>query len=284
MKATAETITRRERSFTAYQFESAEFEHPYHFHHETELVFITKGHGKVLVGNSTANFCEGDIFLIGADVPHRFTSYSANAKHPLCSYVLQFTPDCFGSLFVDTPELSRIAQMISDSRHGLVIRSAPTYLFESIKNLIESQGVSSVIQFLSLLSEISKLGQCEYLANHTDTQIEVQPSTKISASIDWMQNNYHREFDLEAIATRTSMNKNAFCRAFKNHTGQSPMSYITQIRSEAAAKLLLETKLGVADIGFRVGFSTVSSFNRNFRQYHGTSPSAYRKMTAIFAD
>lgn len=284
MKAMAETITRRDRSFTAYQFESAEFEHPYHFHHETELVFITKGHGEVLVGSSTASFKEGDLFLIGADIPHRFTSHATDSKKPLCSYVLQFTPDCFGSLFSDTPELSRIAQMISDSRHGLVIRSAPSYLFDNVSSLIGSNGVNSVIQFLSLLSDISRHGQCEYLANHVDAQLEVQPSTKISASIDWMHHNYHREFDLEVLANRTSMNKNAFCRAFKQQTGQSPMSYITQIRAEAAATLLIETKLGVADIGFRVGFPTVSSFNRNFKQLHGTSPSAYRKMTAIFTD
>ncbi|MDR9828576.1 AraC family transcriptional regulator [Vibrio sp. FNV 38] len=282
MKATAENIERRNCSFTVYQFESAEFEHPYHFHHETELVFITEGQGKVLVGNTTVSYRQGDIFLIGADIPHRFTSYAADSHHPLCSYVLQFTPDCFGSLFSHTPELSRIAQMISDSRHGLVIRSGPNYLFDSVENLTRSQGVSSVIQFLSLLSDISKLGQCEYLSNHLETQIEVQPSTKISASIEWMLSNYHREFDLEVLANRTNMNKNAFCRAFKSHTGATPMNYINQIRAEAAAKLLLETKLGVADIGFRVGFPTVSSFNRNFKNIHGTSPSAYRKMTAIF--
>lgn len=282
MKATAETITRRNRSFTAYPFESAEFEHPYHFHHETELVFITKGHGKVLVGNSTAAFNVGDIFLIGADIPHRFTSDASDSKHPLCSYVVQFTPDCFGSLFLDTPELSRIARMISDSRHGLVIRSAPTYLFDNASSLIDSKGVNSVIQFLSLLSDISRYGQCEYLANHVDTSIEVKPSTKISASIEWMHNNYHREFDLDVLASHTSMNKNAFCRAFKHHTGQSPMNYITKVRTEAAATLLLETKLGIADIGFRVGFPTISSFNRNFKHLYGASPSAYRKMTAIF--
>ncbi|MGL6261513.1 helix-turn-helix domain-containing protein [Vibrio sp. WXL103] len=281
MKPTVENISRDHHSFTAYEFESSEFEHPYHFHHETELVFITRGFGKVLIGNTTCDFQAGDIFLIGSNVPHRFQT-AHGEKQPLFSYVLQFTPDCFGSLFTETPELDRIAKMISHAKHGMVIRHAPESLFSSMTELIQAKGVSSVITFLRLLSEVNINAQLEFLSTQIEQDTEIQSTTKIHASIEWINSNYHREINLDDIAQQTHMNKNAFCRAFKAQTGTSPMSYITQVRIEAAANLLLKSAKGIADIGFSVGFPTVSSFNRNFKQIKGVSPSMYRKMTSSF--
>lgn len=284
LKATAENVDRMDRSFTAYEFQSKEFEHPYHFHHETELVFITKGHGHVLVGNTASYFETGDIFFIGSDIPHRFHCEAEQKHSPLDSYILQFNPCCFGSLFTNTPELTRIARMISHSKHGLVIRKAPKQLFQQMKSLIESSGVNSIIKFLQLLAEVDKSTQLEFISAQPNSEVEVLATTKIHASIEWINENYHRDINLEDIALRTSMNKNAFCRAFKSQTGNSPMNYINNVRVEAASTLLLEGKQGIADIGFTVGFPTVSSFNRNFKQLKGVSPGMYRKMTSVFTD
>ncbi|MGR5144445.1 helix-turn-helix domain-containing protein [Photobacterium sp. DNB23_23_1] len=282
LKATAENVNRMDRSFTAYEFQSNDFEHPYHFHHETELVFITKGSGIVLIGNTATSFEVGDIFFIGSDIPHRFHSETKTSPPPLSSYILQFNPSCFGSLFTKTPELMRIARMISHTRHGLVIRKAPKQLFLDMESLINSSGVNSIIQLLKLLAEVDKSTQLEFISAQLNSDIEIQTTTKIHASVEWINKNFHREINLEELALRTNMNKNAFCRAFKSQTGNSPMNFINNIRVEAASTLLLESHQGIADIGFTVGFPTVSSFNRNFKQLKGVSPGMYRKMTSVF--
>lgn len=281
MKAKAEAIKSTHRSFIAYAYESNEFEHPFHFHHEAEIVFIKKGEGDVIIGNSSTSYQSGDVFLIGSNVPHRFRTYSDN--HYLRSDILQFSYDCFGEFFFDTPELTRISKLINQSKYGLIIRSAPDLLFTKIEELINLEGISAVISLLQLLSEIDRNQEIEIISKTPDKYSEVKIEMKISAAVDWIDSNYFRKISLDDVASKTNMNKHAFCRAFKHETGKTPMHYINEKRIEEAANLLLKTHKSITEIGFEVGFTNVSSFNRNFKTIRNTSPKAYREMTRVFS-
>lgn len=214
MKAKAETMKKTHRSFIAYAFESTEFEHPFHFHHAAEIVFIIKGEGDVIVGNSATTYQSGDIFLIGSNVPHRFRTQSDN--HYLRSDILQFSHDCFGEFFFDTPELRRISKLINQSKYGLIIRSAPQHLFSKIAELIDNDGISAVISLLQLLAEIDNNQDIEIISKTQGEHNEIRMEVKILAAIDWINSNYFRKISLEEVANKTNMNKHAFCRAFKN--------------------------------------------------------------------
>lgn len=281
MKAKAEKIKSTHRSFIAYAFESNEFEHPFHFHHEAEIVFIKKGKGDVLIGNSSTTYQSGDIFLIGSNVPHRFRTKSGN--HYLRSDILQFSNDCFGEFFFDTPELARISKLINQSKYGLIIRSAPSHLFGQIEDLINLEGILAVISLLQLLAEIDSSQEIEIISKTPDQCSEIKIEMKISAAVDWIDNNYFRKISLDDVASKTNMNKHAFCRAFKHETGKTPMHYINEKRIEEASNLLINSNKSVTEIGFAVGFSNVSSFNRNFKAIRNASPKAYREMTRVFS-
>lgn len=67
-----------------------------------------------------------------------------------------------------------------------------------------------------------------------------------------------------------------FSRAFKMATGQPPHRYITQRRMERAKMLLAVTRLPVAEVAYRVGFSNPSHFSAQFRKATGTTPKGYR--------
>lgn len=62
----------------------------------------------------------------------------------------------------------------------------------------------------------------------------------------------------------------------------SPFEYLYHVRIKAAINLLQSTRLPVSEIAERVGYQSLSSFNRHFLRIVGTSPLAYRKqrMTA----
>jgi AraC family transcriptional regulator len=68
-----------------------------------------------------------------------------------------------------------------------------------------------------------------------------------------------------------------FARAFKAATGQPPHRYLTQRRMERAKILLSVTRLPVAEVANRVGFSNQSHFSAQFRRATGTTPKGYRE-------
>ena len=63
----------------------------------------------------------------------------------------------------------------------------------------------------------------------------------------------------------------------KNKTGRTPNRYLIDYRLGIAARLLLTTKLSVAEIGYSCGFNTLSHFNRLFRESKGCTPSEFRE-------
>jgi len=80
--------------------------------------------------------------------------------------------------------------------------------------------------------------------------------------------------DLAAIAT---LSRCHFARAFKQSVGRTPHGYLMHRRLEKAQQLLASTDLPLAEIALATGFSDQSHFSRRFRDYLGTTPSAFRK-------
>ncbi len=81
---------------------------------------------------------------------------------------------------------------------------------------------------------------------------------------------------LEDLATAAGYSKFHYCRLFKQQTGRSPWQYITERKLERGCELLLNTRLSVKEIAFRLGFNTPDYFARLFARYIGVKPSEYR--------
>ncbi len=64
---------------------------------------------------------------------------------------------------------------------------------------------------------------------------------------------------------------------FKEVYGVSPKVYVDSLRLQEAQRLLLETDNRIIDIAYSVGFKSLATFNRFFKETIGLSPLQYRK-------
>ena len=103
------------------------------------------------------------------------------------------------------------------------------------------------------------------------------PGFKLRQITDWMSQHMDEELRLDRLASQAGLSKFHFLRLFKNATGESPSRYHTNLRMDAARRLLRETKKTVVEVALDVGYPNPSHFARLFRRQTGLSPSDYRR-------
>jgi AraC-like DNA-binding protein len=67
-----------------------------------------------------------------------------------------------------------------------------------------------------------------------------------------------------------------FARAFKQAFGAPPHRYLLTRRVERATTLLRDTDLPITEIAFQVGWESLGTFGRTFRDITGESPGEFR--------
>jgi len=85
-----------------------------------------------------------------------------------------------------------------------------------------------------------------------------------------------RTTTVRELADRLHISPCHFCKLFKKQTGWTFTEYRTQLRIDAAKKLLLNRHLRVSEVAFEAGFDSIPYFNRAFRRLVGCSPSEFR--------
>ncbi len=88
---------------------------------------------------------------------------------------------------------------------------------------------------------------------------------------------YDQELSLQSLARKYNFSYSYCSELFKAATGYNFSKYITRLRMNAAARLLLETNDSTTDISFRVGYRNYHHFIKVFKDCFGTTPSEYRQ-------
>ena len=97
---------------------------------------------------------------------------------------------------------------------------------------------------------------------------------------DAMDRAYAEPLDVRALAAVAHLSEAHFSRSFRTCFGETPHRYLQRRRVERAMFMLRETDRSVTDICFDVGFSSVGTFSRTFREIVGESPTGYRDQAA----
>ncbi len=99
---------------------------------------------------------------------------------------------------------------------------------------------------------------------------------EIELAIQYFNDNYNTEINIEAYAASRGMSVSWFIRNFKQYTNTTPMQYIVSIRITNAQVLLETTNYNITEIGSIIGYDNPLYFSRIFRKQKGVSPSEYR--------
>ncbi len=97
---------------------------------------------------------------------------------------------------------------------------------------------------------------------------------------DHADRHYAEPLDLDALAAVAGVSKFHFQRLFTATYGVSPAAHLSQRRVERAQDLLRATNLTVTEVCHAVGFSSLGSFSRRFKELVGETPSEFQRRWA----
>jgi len=91
-----------------------------------------------------------------------------------------------------------------------------------------------------------------------------------------IQHNLFANLSLHELANLCHMSLSTFKRRFIKVYKESPAKYITQKKINKAEFYLKNQDLRISDIAYNLGYDSLTTFNRAFKEYTGKTPSEYR--------
>ena len=257
------------------------FEYPAHCHEEFELNFVEHGAGVVrTIGDSRETIGDLDLVLItGSKLVHVWEQGTC-PEQDIYEITVHIAPDTFRGSLIDKRAFLSISRMLERAQRGLAFPpTAIQILREDIINLAHSNdSFASVIRLFNLLYRLSLIDDARELSSSSfvDTTETIEDE-RVRQVKDYIVAHYMHQISLQQLADLVCMSPDAFSRFFHNKTGRTPNRYIIDYRLGIAARLLLQTSMPVAQIGYSCGFNTLSHFNRLFRESKGCTPSEFRE-------
>jgi len=248
----------------------------WHYHPEFELVYVEAITGIRHVGQHISNYMEGDLVLIGANIPHLNFDYELKTEYR--QIVIQFKEHFLGEAFKEAPELNDIQTLFKKAHLGLSFTgNTKNIVAEKLKAL---QGMEKFKRLLCLLEifQILALSDEVIELNDRDTSVSLFLNDKIrmGAVYEYIQANFDNTPDVNKVASSVHLSTAAFCRYFKKQTKMTFTDFVNQYRITQAKTLLLQDKT-ISETCYEVGFESLSYFNKLFRKIAGENPSAFKK-------
>lgn len=149
--------------------------------------------------------------------------------------------------------------------------------------------MSKPFNFDMLMVRIEKLiEQQEKRKQEFSKNIEVNPSLITITSVDeeliqraleYIEKNMdNTEYAVEELSRDLGMTRMNLYRKLQSITGNTPSDFIKSIRLKRAAQLLQGSRLTMAEVADRVGFSSASYFTKCFKEMFGVTPTQYAEM------
>ena len=98
--------------------------------------------------------------------------------------------------------------------------------------------------------------------------------------LEYISRNYDKQLRLEEVAEQVFITPAYLGIIFKKETGKNFTAYLTELRMEKAKELLLDVRININEITYKVGYNNVRYFSRTFKEYVGITPKEYRRIHA----
>ena len=261
------------------------------------MIYVAGGMCDITTDVSCHRYTKGDILLIPPGVRHRFDNVEDNDLiEAFISFDMEF--DVFsGQRYISHGDEADL----SENERQMIGKN----IFED--NKIQTFNIKDYSNFATQFYEIIDIYQkntpfailkskgklCELLATMLADRVQCS-AQKASIMVysaqrvpiieqvkNYLDLNYANHITLESLSSYFYMNKYTLIRLFSKTYGISIIQYVNNLKLHYAKKLLRENKHTISEISEVLGFQSIYSFSRFFKNHAGIPPKKYLQDHAI---
>ncbi len=252
-----------------------------HIHDCLELGYCHHGSGIFVVENKVFPFQAGDVSVIN----HREMHLAQSAKGTFSEWTfISLDPlKLLGARVDDSGLLNTLplggpsfTNILTGQQHADSVQ----IMRELVKELSEKKsGYRSCVRGLvwTLLARLHRMSR----GNETEAvKTARRDIERVAPALHYMATHYMEPVRMTFLAKACFMSLTNFRRLFSQAVKKTPFEYLTHVRIQMATVLLADTDKTVLEISLEAGYTTLSSFNRQFKAEMGMPPRAWRNQTS----
>ncbi len=233
--------------------------------------------------NEKINLQKNGIYIYNDKTDH---SETASYSYPYAEQTLIEQSIRNGNSEVAISAINHVLDKIDKLEHSLLIQKCLN--FDVINMIVKIAASFNEPLSTKEISHLSSWEKSSDLKEHlsqiivelTKTEInkkqQSQQMTK-QALIEYMQKHFkENDLSLDKFAIEFNLSYSYISKVFKDETGQSFLSYLTQIRLKYIKEQLIETNLPIKEIVAEAGYNDTTNFMRKFKSIEGLTPGQYR--------
>lgn len=252
----------------------------WHYHPEFELTLTLNSRGQRFVGDSIASYDDGDLVLLGPDLPHTWAfAGKLTETEPHVAVVFWFRSEWIETMIANAAELSTLKPMLADASRGVFFSArAAAAARPDIAELIGLDPARRLVGLLRVLVALSRDSEAICLAGAPwRSQRTAQPDrSRFERVLDHIHAHYQSRITLQDLADVAHLSPSGLNRLFHRQAQMPASDYVAQLRVGRACQLLMTTSRPIARIAADCGYENLSHFNRQFRALKRSTPRDFR--------
>ena len=248
-----------------------------HIHNCLEIGICHSSGGTMVFERQKVHFSAGDVTCIARNVPH--TTWSDPEEASRWSYLFLDPEALLGPAVLRQQGAAGDSGYFLSDCHLLLHGAEQPWAKEYAEDIIaemeaKAPGYEAVVRGLCAALLVRML---RIYAQEKDDSARDRYISAISPALDYVHEHYMQDFPQETLAALCYLSPTHFRRLFKEQIGTTPLDFLHQTRILKSCTLLRSSGLSVTEIAGRVGYNSVSSYNRHFARAMGCSPMEWRR-------
>ncbi|WNR42852.1 AraC family transcriptional regulator [Paenibacillus roseipurpureus] len=257
--------------------------HIFHCHEGMEFLYVHEGNGYAIINQKMIEIRPQTLVYFQPFQLHG-TKVSLDQNAAYTRSILSFEPFEIEAYLQHFPALKAFFQQIWKADlpvqvlSQLPVNNPIEVMFKHYQHLSQADSYPDrqeefslfIIGFLNYLKSVWPA--CEQLV----TQSASTPPSYIERIMDWIEENYTSEFQLNVLSDELHLTSYYISHLFQQWTGTTITQYVIARRMRQACWLLKNSAISVYEICQQIGLTNVSYFCKKFKEYSGRTPLQYR--------
>lgn len=248
-----------------------------HWHPALEIIMPVENYYDVTVRDTLYHVQPGEIMVVPPGELHALQAPSAGSR-----FIYMFDISLISKLksFVGIQSILAQPLYITKGSYSQIYEDICQILIQIRNEYFSRNEYAELTSYSLLITFFTKLGYNHINANNLFPNVRLYKQKeyiqKFNNLMEYIDDHYMEELNLEEIAESIGFSKYHFSRLFKQYTGFTFCDYLCHRRIKVAEELLARPDLSVTEVALQAGFPSISTFNRLFKQYKNCTPSEYR--------